>query len=250
MSEISPLPQVTGNWAHLSTNMGADICRTLTSLLHTFSPQELGNAVTAQSLLKFVDGLREQINSSELPQGIKERALAILDKYESSIKDACPCSQQATDAVANSAESDAINESAAAAAEAAAEAANECAATPGVANMENNRPVNFPACPGSKDDSMDEINQQQANQTDADKRKGNWLEVLAMSLADIQNKFLDKAMAAKTDIGESGGSKSKEFLDAQARYTASIQLFTIFSNQSSTTIKSIGESLAAISRKQ
>lgn len=97
---------------------------------------------------------------------------------------------------------------------------------------------------------------------DQERRKwANWLEVLAMNLADIQSKFLDKAldasstMAAESDNvapgGETGGdSKSAKFLEAQALFTANIQMFSLFANQSSTALKSIGEGLAGIARKQ
>jgi hypothetical protein len=108
-------------------------------------------------------------------------------------------------------------------------------------------------------DSMDELNDDQAQSAGEDKKKNkyaNWLQALAGDLADIQATFLDRAMAAKdimmkeAETAGSGEGKSAEFLDAQAQYTATMQLFTIFSNQTSTSIKSIGEALAGISRKQ
>jgi len=106
----------------------------------------------------------------------------------------------------------------------------------------------------------------------------NWLEALASTLADIQSKFLDKALAASRIMAEeadnvtpaadsegagnsgSGGGGGSEAaneaanegggLQAQASYTANMQMFTIFSNQVSTSIKTLGEGLAGISRKQ
>ena len=87
----------------------------------------------------------------------------------------------------------------------------------------------------------------------------SWLDVLAGSLAQIQAKFLDTAMehsrtmANEADNAAGGGDdgvRSGAFLEAQSKYTANIQMFSIFSQQVSTSVKSIGEALNAISRKQ
>ncbi len=104
---------------------------------------------------------------------------------------------------------------------------------------------------------------------------GNWLIALADTLSKIQAKFLDAAMAASRDMAaesenavvggtgasESSGtsegkgtgtdaSQSSAFLEAQGRFTANMQLFNLFANQTATALKTLGEGLAGIARKQ
>lgn len=49
---------------------------------------------------------------------------------------------------------------------------------------------------------------------------------------------------------DANNAQRSRFLHAQASYTANIQMFTTVANQTATSIKSIGEALANISRKQ
>jgi len=91
------------------------------------------------------------------------------------------------------------------------------------------------------------------------KEGGNWLVALAGALAKVQGKFLQAAMdnmktmeenAGKT--GSSGDDKkaSNEFLIAQSEYQANMQMFNMMANASATSLKSIGEGLTALARKQ
>jgi hypothetical protein len=112
------------------------------------------------------------------------------------------------------------------------------------------------------------------------KTGGNWLLALAGALSNIQNKFLDAAMDSMKKMeqnvdgataggkGESegagnGGSegagngsesaektKRNEFTLAQNEYQANMQMFNMFTNMSATTLKSIGEGMTALARKQ
>ncbi len=101
---------------------------------------------------------------------------------------------------------------------------------------------------------------------------GNWLIALAETLSKIQAKFLDAAMAASrtmeatsddavvggggtasaSEDGTAGAdaSQSSEFLIAQGQFTANMQLFNLFANQTATALKTLGEGLAGIARKQ
>ncbi len=251
MNDASAVAATSTNWIQNASNNPIDFLKTLDDLLESFGAEEIGNAASQQYLGKFIEGIRSQINDSDLPQGVKDSANAILDSFSVGLSEACPCSSEASEAVAESSESADIDQSAEADAEAAGEAANE-----GTAPADEGAGAGGAGGAGGPD-SMDELNEEQANSPNKDKnRGGNWLEALAGDLAGIQSKFLEKAMAAKdimmaeADIAGAGEGKSSAFLDAQAQYTATMQLFTIFSNQTSTSIKSIGEALAGISRKQ
>ena len=287
MSDASGVTLTSNSWIQQAQNNPIEFLKSLEDLLENFGPEELGNASAKQFLNTFIDKLRELINDSDLPQGMKDMANAVLDSHQSKIDDDCPCSAEASEAVSCCSQSDDIDQAAEETAESSAESANECCSGSGSgsdeaegaegsgssssdmspeaqaeadAEAENEGTSGSSGAGGAGGhDSMDELNDDQAQSAGEDKKKNkyaNWLQALAGDLADIQATFLDRAMAAKdimmkeAETAGSGEGKSAEFLDAQAQYTATMQLFTIFSNQTSTSIKSIGEALAGISRKQ
>jgi hypothetical protein len=105
--------------------------------------------------------------------------------------------------------------------------------------------------------------------------RGNWLVALAGALASVQNEFLNAAMedmkimednAAKSTLSkddlkemseaekikhqEEKDEKRDEFIQAQSRYQANMQMFNMIANMTATSLKSLGEGLTAIARKQ
>jgi hypothetical protein len=114
----------------------------------------------------------------------------------------------------------------------------------------------------------------------------NWLVALARALADIQTKFLDAAMknlatmeknadamdsasedqggagGANNDGGQQGGqangtddadpnsSSRGAFMKAQSEFQANFQMFNMTANMTATSLKSLGEGLTSIARKQ
>ncbi|MES9853152.1 MAG: hypothetical protein ABW170_15150 [Candidatus Thiodiazotropha sp. L084R] len=116
--------------------------------------------------------------------------------------------------------------------------------------------------------------------------KGNWLVALAGALATVQAKFLDSAMedmktmeenssaavskkSGSDEIPENESPEQKEtrekqnaetekaekeardeFLQAQSRYQANMQMFNMIANMTATSLKSLGEGLTSIARKQ
>ncbi|MFK7856753.1 MAG: hypothetical protein AB8B79_21730, partial [Granulosicoccus sp.] len=125
MSDASAVSATNLNWIQQAQNNPVEFLKNLDDLLDDFGSQELGNALTQQYIGKFIESLREQINNSGLPQGIKDAANALLDAHGAGVRDTCPCSAEASEAVANTNQSETVNQSAEAAAEEAAEAANE-----------------------------------------------------------------------------------------------------------------------------
>jgi hypothetical protein len=90
---------------------------------------------------------------------------------------------------------------------------------------------------------------------------GNWLVQLARALADVQNKFLSAAfknqetMNSNAPDSESKDKKAEDdkrmkFMEAQAEYSANMQMFNQVATMTATSLKTLGEALAAISRKQ
>ncbi|MES9853159.1 MAG: hypothetical protein ABW170_15185 [Candidatus Thiodiazotropha sp. L084R] len=104
--------------------------------------------------------------------------------------------------------------------------------------------------------------------------KGNWLVALAGALAEVQSEFLTSAMknmetmrenSSKATQGtppknESPEAKEKrqkadesarnEFLMAQSHYQANMQMFNMVANMTATSLKSLGEGMTSIARKQ
>jgi hypothetical protein len=105
--------------------------------------------------------------------------------------------------------------------------------------------------------------------------KGNWLVALAGALATVQNEFLSAAMEdmkimednsaqathSKEELEgmsdeekqahqEEKDAKRDEFIQAQSRYQANMQMFNMIANMTATSLKSLGEGMTAIARKQ
>jgi len=82
----------------------------------------------------------------------------------------------------------------------------------------------------------------------------NWLEKLAEGMAEIQNKWLTKADTAQEDMNKMAGkddtTSRDAFAKAQSQYTAAMQMFSMVAAATSTSLKSLGEGLPGIARKQ
>lgn len=81
--------------------------------------------------------------------------------------------------------------------------------------------------------------------------KGNWLAILARALGSTAGKHLKKMV----ELGEKmGGIDSKEnpeeFAKIQAEFQAEAQIFKMFQEAIGTMVKSIGEGMASVARKQ
>ena len=157
--------------------------------------------------------IKNVINQAPLPQCIKDKANSIVDDVLSQTQQ--PSSSDCQKSV-NDNFSDAINDAAESTARSCGEEADRCSGG------------------GSG--------------------KGNWLEVLAGSMAKVQSQFMDKAMQNLEKMNEAAGDveggNSQEFLTCQSEYQSQTQMFNIMANCTSTSLKSIGEGLASIARKQ
>jgi len=135
--------------------------------------------------------------------------------------------------------------------------------------MQNRQPTSFEAQSGFEQSSLadlvrntvmqmvEEAAEEADKKSDGSRSNGgqSWLEVLAGSMAEIQNKFLDRVMESRKDLelaadstGDDGGQRV--FIEAQNDFQAQMQMFKQMTELSSTTIKSVGEALASMARKQ
>jgi hypothetical protein len=94
--------------------------------------------------------------------------------------------------------------------------------------------------------------QQSAEEAEEGGENANWLVALAGSLAQVQHKFLDAALQNMKTMDNNAGVDGQEqtFLKAQSEYQANMQMFNMVANMTANSLKSLGEGLTAIARKQ
>ncbi|MES9830600.1 MAG: hypothetical protein ABW139_00005, partial [Candidatus Thiodiazotropha sp. DIVDIV] len=83
--------------------------------------------------------------------------------------------------------------------------------------------------------------------------KGNWLVMLAKAMSTIQGEHLNKMLDASDRMQKNTGEDEETrqaFLDAQGEFQAESKLFGMASEATATAIKSIGDGLSSIARKQ
>ena len=80
---------------------------------------------------------------------------------------------------------------------------------------------------------------------------GSWLHVLAEAIGKAQSNLGDRLMEKAEALQEQYDTEDKDaFFSAQADFTATGQMFSMVSNQGSTALKTVGEGLAGMARKQ
>ncbi|NLB58198.1 MAG: hypothetical protein GX805_06980 [Gammaproteobacteria bacterium] len=83
---------------------------------------------------------------------------------------------------------------------------------------------------------------------------GSWFEVLAQALGGMLGDRVMALVDAKNrmveNYSDSADQQSKEYMEAMTDFQVQSQLFGMESQMSSTAIKSIGEGLISIARKQ
>ncbi|MCG7938723.1 MAG: hypothetical protein N0C88_07700 [Candidatus Thiodiazotropha lotti] len=92
-------------------------------------------------------------------------------------------------------------------------------------------------------------------------KTGNWLVALAQAMAEISGQHLKNMIQAQADMQENMGDggemstseqqeQSQKFNEAQGRFQAESKMFSMVSEATSTALKSIGDGLASLARKQ
>lgn len=81
--------------------------------------------------------------------------------------------------------------------------------------------------------------------------RGNWLAILARALGSTAGKHLKKMVELGEKMGSIDSKESPEqFAQIQAEFQAEAQIFKMFQEAIGTMIKSIGEGLSSVARKQ
>jgi hypothetical protein len=106
------------------------------------------------------------------------------------------------------------------------------------------------------DDANNEVEKEQKNSDKKCSNSGggdNWLVALAKAMSEIQNEHLTKMLGAQKEmqknVGESKESREK-FIEAQSKFQAESKLFGMASECTATALKTIGDAMSSIARKQ
>lgn len=269
----------------------ASATTSIDAALDSYGPETVGNAATIVGLRAFGESLKDVINSSSLPQSVKEAAIAYIDAQiariegelavPSDVVDAvaeteegaemahnCCCAateagEQATEASEGSPSSESASGSSGAApstpaeAEASAEEANESVGGSGGADTSQDVDSAQQAAQERADEELNAVSLSSGGDDDKKKGSRNFLIVLAEAMGKTQGAFLQNALDAQTkmagiqeDVANKIEGSAQAFTTAQTEFSAQMQMFNLYSNQVATGIKTIGEALAGIARKQ
>jgi len=131
--------------------------------------------------------------------------------------------------------------------------------------LEKRQGSNDDAAAGGKDDVMDNVmdtlrssmsdemgNASKGSSDGAGKGgQGNWLAVLARALGDVAGKHLEKMVELGSEMGELDSTENPEqFAQFQSEFQAESQIFKMFQEAIGTMVKSIGEGMSTVARKQ
>lgn len=107
-------------------------------------------------------------------------------------------------------------------------------------------------------DSINEAMEEESGQAEGGERgsNGNWLVVLAKALGKVAGEHLKRMvevgneMASLQDSNKSDEDKAGEMAELQAEFQAEAQMFKMTQESISTMVKSVGEGMSAVARKQ
>lgn len=246
MSDISATTAPQVNWAQFASSTPNVMLETLESMLENFGPEDMGHALAQKTLGDFITALRTSINDTDqLPQLLKDLANNTLDSFEGNLSEMCPCSEEAAEAVANNDVAGDIEDSAAADAEKAEETANEGTGEAAPSAEEANA-------------ASSQLISDSGESEESKKKKGgaggpgHFLEALAEAMGTVQGNMLNQAKVHSDEMVTQSGDAgdAQKFTLAQTAYTAKMQMFNIYSSQVATSLKTIGEAMSGIARKQ
>lgn len=99
-------------------------------------------------------------------------------------------------------------------------------------------------------EAMQEENEE-ASGGSGERGQGNWLMVLAEALGKASGKHLKNMVELGEKMGDMDSEENPEaFAEVQAEFQAASQIFKMFQESISTMIKSIGEGMSTVARKQ
>ncbi len=241
------------NTAQIGCHPASNSAEELSDMIRKHGAEQVASSGHNQFMAACCDKLKDRIMATdEIPTFLKDDAVnTINQRSQEHLKPvSCECAADvSTSAIGN------------ALAEEGAEAGSESGGAGATAGASGGNQV-----PNSLDEAlMSTAEQQQKLEKESEGKGhssgGNWLVAMARKLGEIQVKFIDAAMKnldAMKGLGEGGitGNSANEvddrekFLLAQSEFQANMQMFNMTANMTSTSLKSIGEGLTAIARKQ
>lgn len=281
MSQISHCHLFNPNWIPTQSAAANTLIKPAESLIEQYGTSVVGNAAAQLFVGLFAVQMKQDIVNSDMPGIIKDFAVALIDKCVAEMNSRFPVAQEAANDLQNSEVENTVLEQLA---QMIAEYQNGGNTTdteaPGAQTQESgtesteSAPASNPSDEAAAEaaaEALDEgpgaaadaalSDQLSGLQEDEETKKkkggagggGNFLEALAGNMARTQAKFLNEAYQhSKTmeSLAGNTGADSSAFTNAQAKYTAMMQMFNIYSNQVATSLKTLGESMSTIARKQ
>ncbi|MEW8349584.1 MAG: hypothetical protein AB2689_05180 [Candidatus Thiodiazotropha taylori] len=201
-------------------------------IVSQFGMDKLIDGLFNSGIAKMADTARQMISDSGLPDGIKDKLNSYVDQWQqNNTRGGVPCQCQEKcnelhDAMTNCSDS-------------SSSSSTRSGGTNSVVETAMNQ-----LC-----ESFEEEANEATNGTS--NGKGNWLVILASALGKQAGEHLKNMV----ELGEKMGSMDSEeepeaFAKMQSEFQAESQIFKMFQESISTMIKSIGEGLSSVARKQ
>lgn len=202
-------------------------------IVSQFGMDKLIDGLFNSGIAKMADTARQMIDDSGLPDGIKDTLHSYVDQWQQqNTRGGVPCECQEKcnelhDAMNNRSES------------------SSSSSTSG--NSEVDSPVDTAMrqlCESSEEEAK-----KCGNGTS--NGNGNWLVVLASALGKQAGEHLKNMVKLGNEMGDMNSKEDPEaFAQKQSEFQAESQIFKMFQEAISTMIKSIGEGLSSVARKQ
>lgn len=224
------------------------------------TPLQNAQALTNNYLEGYSNALIDQIleNPDGLPQSILDRAIRIIENWVDnqsanvppSVQESVDNSEAGQEATANGYDDGmAIGSSAAADVEAAA--ADSTGDSEGTVEEDGEAGGSEGGTSALDTAVATGIESGEVEEGGGPRGGKSWLVALASRLGEMQGNFMDKAQANLNNMeSASGDTQSGDFITAQNEFSANMQMFSMMANASSTALKSLGEGMSALARKQ
>ncbi|MCG8037638.1 MAG: hypothetical protein JAZ19_11435 [Candidatus Thiodiazotropha taylori] len=199
-------------------------------IVSQFGMDKLIDGLFNSGIAKMADTARQMISDSGLPDGIKNKLNSYVDQWQqNNTRGGVPCECQ-----------EMCNE--------LHDAMNGCSSSSSSNTSESSETSS------AVQTAMDQLcasTEEEAKKSSKGSSSGNWLVVLASALGKQAGEHLKNMVKLGEDMGGMDSKKNpEEFAQMQSEFQAESQIFKMFQESISTMIKSIGEGLSSVARKQ
>jgi hypothetical protein len=214
-----------------------------------FGEQQVANALANCVTKDQANAARDFVNSMPIPQCEKDKFLKAIDNWEmQNTQPCCADCQEACDQLYNQLMQTAGQEPLDGGSGSAPASGGAAPATGG--SSEN----------GGGDAVSAATSANQSSESEESEGDENWLVALAKAMAEIQKKFLDKAMANKKTMESNADSMDQasdqestgrgDFLNAQSSFQANMQMFNMMASMTNNMLKTLGQALNTLSSQR